>query len=60
MTVPTTIVRAPAGRTEGGRPWVLAETTWAAVRETRYEVAVLPWGATEAHNLHLPYGTDVI
>jgi creatinine amidohydrolase len=23
-------------------------------------VAVLPWGATEAHNLHLPYGTDVI
>lgn len=23
-------------------------------------VAVLPWGATEAHNRHLPYGTDVI
>jgi creatinine amidohydrolase len=23
-------------------------------------VAILPWGATEAHNLHLPYGTDVI
>jgi creatinine amidohydrolase len=23
-----------------------------------YEVAVLPWGATEAHNYHLPYGTD--
>ena len=22
-------------------------------------VAVLPWGATEAHNNHLPYGTDV-
>lgn len=22
-------------------------------------VAVLPWGATEAHNRHLPYGTDV-
>ena len=21
--------------------------------------AVLPWGATEAHNRHLPYGTDV-
>lgn len=21
-------------------------------------MAVLPWGATEAHNLHLPYGTD--
>jgi creatinine amidohydrolase len=23
-------------------------------------VAVLPWGATEAHNRHLPYATDVI
>jgi creatinine amidohydrolase len=24
------------------------------------EVAVLPWGATEPHNLHLPYGTDIV
>lgn len=23
-------------------------------------VAILPWGATEAHGQHLPYGTDVI
>ena len=23
-------------------------------------MAVLPWGATEAHNYHLPHGTDVI
>ena len=42
------------------RPWLLAETTWATVRERPYQVAVLPWGATEAHNLHLPYGTDVV
>lgn len=42
-----------------GRPWVLAEATWATVRDDPYEVAVLPWGATEAHNLHLPYATDV-
>ena len=42
------------------RPYVLAETNWRAVRETRFEVAVLPWGATEAHNYHLPYATDVI
>jgi creatinine amidohydrolase len=42
------------------RPWILAETTWATVRETRYDVAVLPWGATEAHNYHLPYSTDLI
>ncbi|MEM9328692.1 MAG: creatininase family protein, partial [Bacteroidota bacterium] len=24
-----------------------------------FELAILPWGATEAHNYHLPYGTDV-
>lgn len=41
-------------------PWVLSDTTWKAVRDTHYEVAVLPWGATEAHNLHLPYATDTI
>lgn len=41
-----------------GRPYVLEETTWKTVRETEYSVAVLPWGATEAHNYHLPYGTD--
>lgn len=43
-----------------GRPYVLAEAAWGLVRETEYQVAVLPWGATEAHNLHLPYGTDNI
>ena len=42
------------------RPYILAETTWKVVKETDYQVAVLPWGATEAHNYHLPYGTDVI
>jgi creatinine amidohydrolase len=40
------------------RPYILAETTWKTVRDMAYEVAVLPWGATEAHNYHLPYGTD--
>lgn len=29
------------------------------VRAGRFEVAVLPLGATEPHNLHLPYGTDI-
>ena len=43
-----------------GRPYILAETTWKTVSSTAYEVAVLPWGATEAHNYHLPYGTDTI
>lgn len=40
------------------RPWILAETNYSHVKECQYEVAVLPMGATEPHNLHLPYGTD--
>jgi len=40
------------------RPYILDELTWKTVRDTRYEVAILPWGATEAHNYHLPYSTD--
>jgi creatinine amidohydrolase len=28
--------------------------------ESLPQVAILPWGATEAHNFHLPYGTDVL
>lgn len=44
----------------GSRPFVLAEAHWPAVRETRFALAVLPWGATEAHNTHLPYATDTI
>ncbi|PYP18076.1 MAG: amidase [Gemmatimonadetes bacterium] len=42
------------------RPYMLNELTWKTVRDSRYEVAVLPWGATEAHNFHLPYSTDNI
>jgi creatinine amidohydrolase len=42
------------------RPYVLAETNWKAVSGTTFDVALLPWGATEAHNFHLPYATDVI
>jgi len=40
------------------RPWVLSEVSYGTVRDAHYEVAVLPLGATEPHNLHLPYGTD--
>jgi creatinine amidohydrolase len=42
------------------RPYILAETTWKTVQKANYEVVVLPWGATEAHNYHLPYATDNI
>ncbi|MBL9114568.1 MAG: creatininase family protein [Verrucomicrobiaceae bacterium] len=44
--------------TEGPRHWIIAETNWKHVQSNPYEVAVLPMGATEAHNWHLPYGTD--
>lgn len=40
------------------RPWMLAETNYQHTKTAEYEVAVLPLGATEPHNLHLPYGTD--
>jgi creatinine amidohydrolase len=43
-----------------GRPFILTETTWSSVKQTEYDVAVLPWGATEAHNYHLPYGADTL
>lgn len=39
-------------------PYILGENTWKTVREQEIEIVILPWGATEAHNLHLPYGTD--
>lgn len=42
------------------RPYILAESTYRTVAATRYEIAILPWGATEAHNYHLPYGTDTV
>lgn len=38
---------------------VLARSHWKHIKEEYFEVVVLPWGATEAHNYHLPYGTDV-
>ncbi len=42
------------------RPYILLENNWKYLKDHSYEVAILPWGATEAHNYHLPYGTDVI
>lgn len=42
------------------RPWLLSELTYRHVKDRALEVAVLPFGATEPHNLHLPYGTDTL
>ena len=40
--------------------WNLWKTNYATVKQQHYEVAVLPLGATEPHNLHLPYGMDLL
>ncbi|MFB3785459.1 MAG: creatininase family protein [bacterium] len=42
------------------KPWKLLETNYHYVKSHPYEVVVLPVGATEPHNLHLPYGSDAI
>ena len=42
------------------RTYLLREATYGQLRRNRPRVAVLPWGATEAHNLHLPHGTDIL
>lgn len=44
----------------GRRSWLLEEATLEDVRQAGYEVAVIPLGATEPHNTHLPYGTDTL
>lgn len=37
----------------------LSKLTWGEVKENNYDdVVVLPWGAIEPHNYHLPYLTD--
>ena len=40
------------------KPYILEETNWKQIKNQKYDVAILPWGATEPHNYHLPYGTD--
>ncbi len=34
------------------KPYILQETNWKNLKEDTFEVAVLPWGATEPHNLN--------
>lgn len=42
------------------RPHIAMEANLAQLRQFKPTLAVLPWGALEAHNLHLPHGTDNI
>lgn len=39
-------------------PFILAQTNWKTLKDQQIDLAILPWGATEAHNYHLPYATD--
>lgn len=38
----------------------LSISNYGTARAHSYDIAILPWGATEPHNLHLPYLTDAI
>src|SRR5471032_107501 len=40
--------------------FILLEANFRQLQQYKPNVAILPWGATEAHNYHLPHGTDVI
>lgn len=43
------------------RPWVLSDLNYGIIKsQPKFDLAVLPLGATEPHNLHLPYGTDTL
>ena len=42
------------------KPYILSENNWKNIKNSSFELAILPWGATEAHNFHLPYSTDNI
>jgi len=42
------------------KQFILAESNWRTIKDQQIDLAVLPWGATEAHNYHLPYATDNI
>lgn len=43
----------------GPRVHILREANFRQLLDAPPAVAVLPWGATEAHNYHLPHGTDI-
>ena len=38
----------------------LSASCYGVARKPRYDIAIIPWGATEPHNQHLPYLTDAI
>ncbi len=41
------------------RPNILAESHWKNIKGQKINLPILPRAATEAHNYHLPYGTNI-
>ncbi len=39
---------------------ILKHAPYAYIQDASFDVALFPWAATEAHNYHLPYGTDIL
>ncbi len=42
------------------RPYILADCNYKYIKDRSIDLAILPWGAVEAHNYHLPYSSDII
>lgn len=42
------------------RNYVLNKCNYGEIKDESFDLAILPWGATEPHNYHLPYGTDTL
>ncbi|AGA80524.1 creatininase family protein [Echinicola vietnamensis] len=42
------------------KKYILNQCSWKTIKEEKFGMALLPWGATEPHNYHLPYGTDTL
>lgn len=40
------------------QPVILEQSHWRDIKDQNVAVAILPWGATEPHNYHLPFGSD--
>ncbi len=59
-TYPTIIDNFAKNINKMNKPINLQESRWHDVQNQDYQIAILPWGATEAHNYHLPYGTDTL
>ena len=45
---------------KGNKNIDLCVATYGDTKDLDYDLVVIPWGATEPHNLHLPYLTDSI